>query len=220
MEKMVEKLYMNDMTRQKLYDLFNVSETSYSQELEDWLTNLEELTDQERNITKFYQNRLLKNISDWNEHELSMGFIGPIINIVDFKVRYKLNFFAQRPLSAIIGDYELIGKPDGIIAGGGSEPKKPYFSFHKYKKDVNSSGDPAGQNLAAMLVGQQQNDGKEVIYGCYVVGRNWYFMVLKDKEFVVSRDYSATHDDIFNIVKILKSLRVILFKQLGIEADL
>lgn len=216
MEQETTKLYMNDMTRQKIYDLFGVERVDYMQDLEDWLQKDVELNEEEILVVKTFQKRLIKSIDDWNEHELSLGFIGPIINLIDFRVRYKLNFFAQRPLSEVIGKYEMIGKPDGIIATGGSEPKLPYFSFHEFKKDVNSSGDPSGQNLAAMLVGQQLNGGDEPIYGCYVVGRFWYFMVLKGKKFVISNDYSATHDDdILKIVKILKVLRNILFKKIN-----
>ena len=141
-----------------------------------------------------------------------------MINIVDFKIPYQLNFFAQRPISAIVDGYELLGKPDGMLAAGNFEPEAPFFAFQEYKKDVNSSGDPASQNLAAMLVGQSQNEENDIVYGCYVVGRNWYFMVLKGKEFAISKDYSATHDDdILKIVKALKTLRSILLKRLGID---
>ena len=44
-----------------------------------------------------------------------------------------------------------------------------------------------------------------------------YFMTLKGNKFSISRDYSTTHDDIYDIVKILKSLRNILFAKLDIE---
>jgi len=37
-------------------------------------------------------------------------------------------------------------------------------------------------------------------------------VVLKDKEYAISKDYSTTEEDIFEVVKILKSLRNILFK--------
>ena len=104
-----------------------------------------------------------------------------------------------------------------MIASGYFSPKIPYFNFQEYKKDINSSGDPAGQNLAAMLVGQQKNEDDKVIYGCYVVGRFWYFMVLKGKEYAISRDFSTTDDEIFEVMKILKALRNILFERLGIE---
>ncbi|MEM1123058.1 MAG: hypothetical protein AAGJ18_21630 [Bacteroidota bacterium] len=184
--------------------------------LEHWLSIKGTLTKQEVNITKFYQERLIENLDVWNEYDLSMGFIGPILNLINFTVPYKLNLFSQRSISATIGNYELIGKVDGVLASGFQEPEISYFSFHEYKKDVNSSGDPIGQNLAAMLIGQQQNQEDEVIYGCYVVGRLWYFMVLKGKEYAISKDYSTTDEEIFDIIKILKALRTMLFKKLEV----
>jgi len=217
--KEFEKLYMNQLTRDKLYELFGVEEISFIKELEDWLKTSVELTEVEKTMVEYHQSTLLKNIKDWNEHELSLGFIGPIVNLIDFKIPYKLGFFAQRPISAIVQgfdekQYEIIGKPDGMIASGISVPKMPYFAFQEYKRDTDNSGDPAGQNLAAMLVGQTLNEEDDIIYGCYVVGRLWYFMALKGKEFAISQDYSATHDDdLIKIVKILKALRSILVKR-------
>ncbi len=215
MEQEITKLYMNDMTQQKIYKIFGLRKVFQMDILDNWLSNLPELSEQEKNVAELYQSRLLLNIDSWNEHELSMGFIGPILNIVDFQILYKLNFFAQRTLTEQIGEYELIGKPDGMLASGYYEPETPFFAFQEYKKDLNSSGDPIGQNLAAMLVGQAKNGGKAPIYGCYVVGRLWYFMVLKGKEFAISKSFSADDEDIFEIVKALKALRDILFEKIN-----
>ena len=82
---------------------------------------------------------------------------------------------------------------------------------------MDSKGDPIGQNLAAMLVGQHENTDDEPVYGCYVVGRNWFFMVLQEKQYSISKAYSADDDEIFEIVKILKSLRSILFNRLNFD---
>jgi hypothetical protein len=38
------------------------------------------------------------------------------------------------------------------------------------------------------------------LYGCYVVGRNWFFLVLNGKEYDVSLAYDATQDDLFDIL--------------------
>ncbi len=222
MEKELIKLQMKDMTRHKLYKLFDIKRVRKIVELEEWLecSSTIDLKSNELAIIETFQKILIKNIESWNENDLSLGFIGPIINMIDFKIPYQLNFFTQRSIKGIVGKYEIAGKPDGIIASGEEEPERPFFKFHEYKREVDSSGDPIGQNLAAMLVGQTLNENQEVVYGCYVIGRNWYFMVLKGKEYAISRDYSATQpDDILDIVKILKALRSILFKKLNIVTD-
>ena len=215
MEQEVTRLYMNDMTQQKMYKIFGLRKVSKIKELEDWLSNLPNINEKEKIVIDVYQERLIEEIDSWNEQELSLGFIGPILNLVKFKIPYKITLFAQRPIFATIGQYELYGKPDGLLASGFQEPEIPYFSFQEYKKDVNSSGDPIGQNLAAMLVGQAQNEDNDIIYGCYVVGRLWYFMILKGNEYTVSKAYTADDEEIFDIVKILKALRDILFKRVN-----
>lgn len=96
--------------------------------------------------------------------------------------------------------------------------KVPYFCFQEFKKEQDHRGDAIGQNLAAMLIGQKENDNGKPIYGCYVVGRSWFFMTLEGTEYAISKAFSADDDeDIFKLIKMLKALRKILFLRLGIE---
>lgn len=152
------------------------------------------------------------NIHDWNEYELDSHFIGPIFTLVNFSTK-KFNHYSQRYLQGQVGDYHLFGKPDGIVSAGRREPETPYFAFQEYKKELDPNGDPAGQALAAMLVGQSLNDDlSKPIYGCYVNGRDWYFMALLGKEYSISQDFSATTDDIFKVFATLKALKEIVTK--------
>ncbi|MGB0932164.1 MAG: hypothetical protein ACPGVB_15380 [Chitinophagales bacterium] len=207
------------MSQLTMYQIFGLRKVMKMESLTQWLNNLPELNHVEKIIATHYQGRLLENIDAWNEQELSLNFIGPIFASIDFTVLNQINWFAQRPISSNIGDYLLMGKPDGIIASGYLAPEKPYFAFQEFKRELDSSGDPIGQNLAAMLIGQEVNDNDQPIYGCYVVGRNWFFMVLEGKEYAVSRDYSASGKDIFEIIRILKALRNNLFAQNGITVN-
>jgi hypothetical protein len=59
-----------------------------------------------------------------------------------------------------------------------------------------------------MLVAQHQNDNQKPIFGCYIIGRNWCFMALVGNEYAISSDFSGVDDEIFDIFRILKSLRV------------
>ena len=216
MADQITKLYLNDMSQQKMYKLFGLRQVPVLPDLTNWLNDLPDLDSVERTIATHYQKRLIENINAWNEQELSLNFIGPIFAAIDFTMPYQMNWFAQRPISQVIGQHELMGKPDGIIASGFLEPEVPFFSFQEFKKELDSKGDPIGQNLAAMLIGQIQNESNAPIYGCYVVGRLWFFMVLKGKEFTISREYSATGTDIFEIIKILKALRNLLVKRVNL----
>ncbi len=75
---------------------------------------------------------------------------------------------------------------------------------------TDPDGDPAGQALAAMLAGEALNDNELPIYGCHVIGSDWYFMALKGKEYAMSRDYSALTSEIFDIFQALKVLKTIV----------
>ncbi|MEM0991455.1 MAG: hypothetical protein AAF847_00500 [Bacteroidota bacterium] len=187
MEQEIQKISLNDLTENKVYKLFGLRRVTHLSALDEWLQKEILVSDQERLVVKIFQDRLLQNIDSWNEQELSLGFIGPILNLINFKIPYRMNFFAQRSISSTIGEYYLNGKPDSIISSGHFEPEAPFFCFQEFKKEKETSGDPIGQNLGAMLIGQNENEGRFPIYGCYVIGRHWFFMVLQGTEYAISK---------------------------------
>lgn len=64
-----------------------------------------------------------------------------------------------------------------------------------------------------MLIAQAVNDNQIPIYGCYVTGGFWYFVVLEGKEFKISHAYDATIESgLHQIVLILRGLWDILKK--------
>lgn len=221
----LETLYLKDITCDKLYKLFRIKCVNKIEELNDWLTNLPVLNKQEVELSQFYSKNVRFNISDWNKQELLMNFVGPILYIIDFTQPYQLGLFASRSIFATVEDYRIEGVADFFWSNNTCAPDLPFYGFGAVRPEITVGDENIiGRVLAAMLVGQAQNKAQdkdnddEVIYGCYVVGRLWYFMVLKGKEFAISKDYSATHDDdILNIVRILKALRSILFARLGID---
>lgn len=178
--------------------------------LEEWLAVDGAITATEKIALLDIQAALRFNVHDWNEVELITNFIGPLFQKLKIFSK-KYNFFSVRDVEATLqgrqDEWRLYGKPDGMIAAGRRLPRKPYFMFNEYKKDTDSDGDPSGQVLSAMLAGQQINGGKRPIFGCYVVGQNWYFMVLHQKEYTISAAYSALSNDIFLIFNILKRMK-------------
>jgi len=61
-----------------------------------------------------------------------------------------------------------------------------------------------------MLVAQELNRREHPIYGVYVVGKLWHFMVLQQQEYVISKGFLADDEQIFDIFALLKALKVIL----------
>lgn len=62
------------------------------------------------------------------------------------------------------------------------------------KKRQEQRIDPIGQLLCAMLVGQALNGNKKPVYGCYVIGRMWFFVVLNQKQYCISNVFVVTLD--------------------------
>ncbi|MCU0340001.1 MAG: hypothetical protein MUE30_08955 [Spirosomaceae bacterium] len=206
-----------DWNLQRLNKRFGLKRLPTSELLEEWLTTHAELTDIDVLILEELRQKLVISIDYYNEQELVMKVISPILNRVMFDGE-TFTGFSERPISAVIDGETLYGLPDLLIAHGTQEPETPYFCLHEYKRGIESSGDPVGQCLAAMLVAQALNDLHLPIYGCSVVGKDWRFIVLTGNEYAVSNSYITTQqDEILAIVRILKVLKAKIEK---IEAGL
>ncbi len=163
-------------------------------------------------IIKRLQRILNENCSKWNEFELSEWFIGPIMSLIDFNKKY-IKLFALREIEATVKDYNLKGKPDAMIATGIDEPIIPYFCFQEYKQQTDPNGNPQPQLLGAMITAHELNNNEKPIYGIYVIGYSWTFVVLKDNKWCESNSYSAKDNSIFDIYKMLLALKEIIFNQ-------
>ena len=203
------QLNFRDCTLAYLDDTFALKQVFDSPDLADWLNQESHVSDFDRQILMRFQKKLIRSVHDWNESELAQNFIGPVFALVDYTTE-KFNFFAQRHFSGKVGDIEMTGKPDGMIAGGFRVPKKPWFCFQKYKKEQNPEGDPAGQCLGAMLAAREVNEHRHPIYGCYVIGADWYFMILRGDKYAISPAFVATREDISDVFRILMSLKEII----------
>lgn len=196
-----------EWTLDKIDDAFGLKQVYEMDTLNQLITPSYELNDFEKQYIGTLQEHFKYGGDDWNEVELENKFISPLI-VLAFKPNDRYAYFLERDLAVKIDDYELSGRVDGLIATGFRNPKKPYFCLNEYKKGTDPNGDPKGQALIAMLVAQQLNNNDSPIYGCYVIGRDWYFMVLENTQYSISRDYSCVTQEVFEIYKILKNLSV------------
>ncbi len=202
-------LNFNECTLLKLDKTFHLTQIETCPALTDWLNSYAETSDLERPMLGLYRQTLQRYVHDWNEMELIHHFIGPLFTLVNFST-HKFSLFLERSFSGTVDGIELGGNPDSVIASGYRSPEKPYFCFQEYKRERDPKGDPAGQVLAAMLVAQEINEHQYPVYGCYVVGELWHFVLLQGKEYGISRSYMATGDDIFEIFGVLKRLKQII----------
>ncbi|MCI5226207.1 MAG: hypothetical protein D3918_05970 [Candidatus Electrothrix sp. AX2] len=214
MEKLPKRSF-REWTLAELDRAFKLTVLDTSPVLEDWTNGQAEISPFEQQALRSFQTLLKTHGYDWNETELAYNFIGPLMTLVRFSTK-EFNFFAERPLSAVVDKVEMTGRPDGIIASGFREPQQPYFCLQEYKKEKDPEGDPAAQVLAAMLVAQELNQHQLPVYGCYVKGEVWHFLTLEERSYAISQGYLASRQaDLNEIFCILKHLKVIITACIG-----
>ena len=182
--------------------------------LSDFLANLPILNEAEKKAVDELQAQLLFMADVWNEYDMSILFVGPLFNIIKSQqIQYRT--FFNHTLKGVLNNKEITGRIDGMLAKGRQIPQLPIFFIQEYKPESGPNGDPLGQLLIEMVTAQAlNNESEQTVYGCYIIGRNWFFVVLKGKEYAVSDVYVATQNAIYDIVGILKKVQTMFEKKL------
>jgi hypothetical protein len=93
-----------DCTVELLEDTFGIQQVTKSPMLKDWLKRSKKtkILSVERQIIRRFQQPLIANLLGWNEQELALNFIGPLISCVQF-TSHKYNLFAERIIDGTFG---------------------------------------------------------------------------------------------------------------------
>jgi hypothetical protein len=206
----VVKTPFDEWTEQQLRKTFGLKLASDLPTLTDWMARGQafEASEDKRLRLEELRAELNHHARGWNEEELKIFFIGGVINLVHFGGEDYASF-AGRRLAAVIDNIELSGIVDGMVASGDLEPISPFFCLHEYKGEKGREADPAGQLLAAMLAARHLNNDGRDLYGAYVIGRLWFFVVLDGDQqtYGLSQSFDASTDDIVQIFGILCELK-------------
>jgi hypothetical protein len=154
--------------------------------------------------------KLFYRVHEWNEEELAFLFISPVINTIGFSGEGYQTFLGRK-MTFQLGDLKTDGQPDFLVASGTYEPEYPYFFLHEYKRYKGTEADPLGQLLIAMVAAQYDNNDSLPIYGCFVVGATWRFVLLEGKEYSISQIYDASDEQELRIIwNILHHTKIII----------
>jgi hypothetical protein len=186
--------------------VFGLKQVDDLPELSSWLASDFPHTDEEIKFISMLREYARRNVDAWNEDELKMKFIGPLLLLVNFDEE-RFRGFSGRKLKAKVQNVEIGGEVDFVVATGRKTPREPFFFLHEYKKERGRDRDPLGQVLASMLVAQELNSKPRPLYGCYVLGRNWFFLVLQGKNYAVSNAYNSTDEDVVKILSLIKAIK-------------
>ncbi len=184
--------------------------------LDEWLLVSNDLSSKDIEELEYRRNQLIRRVNSWNEETLKMRFIAFILDMIRYDdtpyegiFDAELKGIVQNEKLQVVADYTLAKMTIDFI-------KLPYFYFHEYKQSKKTK-DPIAQILLAMLIAQEKNNKKYPLYGCAVVGENWYFMVLDGKEYSVSTSYnSSSSTGLQDILLILRKFKHILLTELAV----
>lgn len=175
---------------------------------------------------KVYLNDLISEnyflIESYNEEELKVKFIAPILNRVKFTdVAHEIRDFYEERITYQADQFILTGTTDFLVSKGLEYSKKPYFFLQEFKKSMRHD-DPRPQLLAELISAVELNNFKE-IKGAFVIGENWNFVILdkqgKDKyQYFVSHTLNATHTN--DLQQIYKNLLFVKHEIIKIEEQL
>ncbi|MEM9885963.1 MAG: hypothetical protein AAF849_08730 [Bacteroidota bacterium] len=176
--------------------------------LEDWLQAEHQASEKDAKTIEELREELLYTIDTLNEEELKVYFIGPFIRLIPFRKDGRRPFL-DRPMSFEYMDGKVTsGKVDWMLAEGIQDPQQPYFFLHEYKKELDASGDPLGQLLIAMVGAKIKNEMDFPLYGCYIAGRSWFFVIYDGESYSVSKAFDSTDQDIFKIYSVLREVAI------------
>lgn len=173
-----------------------------------------------------------KAIYDWKEADLRDNFIAPIVSLADFySEELVFTSFSEAILQAEYKNIILKGNVEWMAAMGINQPNTPFFFIHEYKsEEPKGHSDGRGQLLAMMLTAQVLNqhpsgkfkpfpgielDKEMPMYGSYVIGINWYFMVLKENGFCMSKAFDITDkEELFKVFQMLKAQKRMIIERI------
>jgi len=200
---------------------FGLHHKKKMQEMEEWLSFEKELSAEEETISEKLRFRLQEFADYWNEEDIKVFFIMPIIQIVDFYSPDKYRTFMEVTFQASVMDtkknsHKLRGRVEMLVATGKQRPRIPFFFLNEYKPQIKTTSDPKGQLLIAMLAARSKNNEPGVpIYGLYNIGQFWFFMVLQENNYTLSKAFDATEkEDLKKIINLLQFVKVTIEKSL------
>jgi hypothetical protein len=157
-----------------------------------------------------------KNMAGWNEEDLKMKFISPVLELGHLLDDDIVIGFFDKTISAIVQGTKLTVKSDFMLAKGILDVfDTPYFHFQAYKPHKNPSGDSMAQLLEAFLIAQERNKNGLPLYGVEIMGFNWRFVTMEGNAYCVSPPFNAIVSiDLLKIIAILRKFRHILITRL------
>jgi hypothetical protein len=184
--------------------------------LDDWLAVENTIKNSEIAQLERIRLPLLKNFNNWNEETLKMKFIALLLDLVNYDEIGDYQTLFDAEVKGVVDNIELKCIADFTVAKTIEDLiENPYFYFHEYKRKKNKADDPIAQVLIPSLIAQEINADQKPIYGCYVIGEMWYFMIVNGREYAIDKGLNALKsDELHKIFLILKKVKTMIAQRI------
>jgi len=190
----------------ELKKLVTIKKSIYRDRFDDWFSNDIVLPS---DLEDFFIELIDENqvfIDSYNEEDLKVHFIIPLLNRVKFKsIENNIRDFYENKMIYKTDRFIFSGTTDFLVSKGLFESEKPYFFIQEFKRAEEYSN-PRPQLIAELIAGVELNN-EITMKGAYIVGAIWNFVILeklgKDTyQYFVSENFDSTKiNDLKNIYK-------------------
>lgn len=180
----------------ELKELVDIKQKITNNYFDNWFNN--DIIIDDKTI-EFFQELINDNkelINAYNEEDLKIKFLAPLLNKVEFKsIENEFRDFYELPMKYETEDFIFNGTTDFVVSKGLFTSEKPYFFIQEFKKG-QTDGYPESQLLAELISAVELNNWDN-IKGAYIVGAIWHFVILERLEkhkynYFVSQNFDST----------------------------
>jgi hypothetical protein len=208
-QNLIPTYQYSKITFNQLETLVDITQNIANNRFDDWFNSDIKISDK---IVTFLQELIEKEkyyIKVYNEEDLKVNFIIPVLNKIDFKIDGKIRGFYEEPITYTTDKFIFNGTTDFLVSTGFRKPKKPYFFIQEFKKGQASSF-PEPQLLAELISAVELNGWSE-IKGAYIVGAIWNFVILEKIKVGQYRYFVSENFDCTKIYDLQNIFRHLLF---------
>ncbi len=188
----------------ELNSIFDIEQKIDKNIFFDWFNNDIQINKEIEDLLKDLINDEADYIIFYDEEDLKMRFLSPILRSVNFKSDKFRDFYDEKILYQT-EKFILTGEVDFTISTGLRFAKNPYFFIQEFKRAEEFSN-PRPQLLAELISAIELNN-EISMRGAYIIGAIWNFVILeklgKDKyQYFISQNFDSTKiDDLIDIYK-------------------
>ncbi len=170
--------YFSKIRDYELRQLVNIKQKFSTDIFDNWFDNKQIIKDNDIQFLTELLNKEFNFIRIYQEEDLKVKFIAPILNRIDFRdINKEIRDFYEQKLTYQTEKFILTGITDFLISRGLEYSEKPYFFIQEFKKGKENVH-PEPQLLAELIVGVELNNFK-TMKGAYIVGAIWNFVILE-----------------------------------------